>query len=398
MAKLSYYLDTRAAKPDRAPLKLVVRHKGTSAMLPIGVTLLPEEWDGARVVKHPQRATLNTLLSRRLADAEIWLLEQRALGNRVGSTATDIRDALARLIDGDDTPDTPPPLLIEGLLSIAESKTRPNTRTVYMYTVGRIRAYDKRADMRTYQEIDRAWLDGFSAWLSARGASPNTIAVNMRCICAAFNRAIDDGRITCYPFRRYKIKTERTAKRSLSIDDLRALINAPMPTPAAQRAIDYFVLILCLIGINIADLFELSEIRQGRVEYRRAKTGRLYSIKVEPEAAALIDKLRGRTRVVRAADDHPTIIAWQQWLNKRLKRIGSSVMCDGVPVCPELTSYWARHTWATIAASLDIPKETIAAALGHGGNSVTDIYIDFDRAKIDAANRRVIDYVLYDKR
>lgn len=60
---------------------------------------------------------------------------------------------------------------------------------------------------------------------------------------------------------------------------------------------------------------------------------------------------------------------------------------------PNITSYWARHTWATIAASLDIPKETIAAALGHGGNTTTDIYIDFDRRKVDEANRKVIDFL-----
>ena len=57
----------------------------------------------------------------------------------------------------------------------------------------------------------------------------------------------------------------------------------------------------------------------------------------------------------------------------------------------ELTSYWARHSWATIAASLDIPKDTIAHALGHGGNTVTDIYIDFDQRKVDEANRRVLE-------
>ena len=54
---------------------------------------------------------------------------------------------------------------------------------------------------------------------------------------------------------------------------------------------------------------------------------------------------------------------------------------------------WALHTSATIASSLDIPKETIAAALGHGGNTVTDIYIDFDQKKVDEANRKVIDHV-----
>ena len=56
---------------------------------------------------------------------------------------------------------------------------------------------------------------------------------------------------------------------------------------------------------------------------------------------------------------------------------------------PENRTGWG----ATIAAYLDIPKETIAAALGHGGNDVTDIYINFDQTKVDKANRRVIDYL-----
>ena len=69
------------------------------------------------------------------------------------------------------------------------------------------------------------------------------------------------------------------------------------------------------------------------------------------------------------------------------------------PAFKGLTTYWARHTWATIAAELDIPKETIAAALGHSiGNPVTSIYINFNTHKIDEANRRVLDYVLYYKR
>lgn len=68
------------------------------------------------------------------------------------------------------------------------------------------------------------------------------------------------------------------------------------------------------------------------------------------------------------------------------------------PLFPDISTYWARHTWATIAASLDIPKETISAALGHEiGSRVTSIYIDFDQKKVDEANRKVMDYVLYGK-
>ena len=81
-----------------------------------------------------------------------------------------------------------------------------------------------------------------------------------------------------------------------------------------------------------------------------------------------------------------------------MKRVGRGGKKVFTPLFPNLTTYWARHTWATIAASLDIPKETIAAALGHGGNTVTDIYIDFDQRKVDEANRKVIDWALYGKK
>ena len=91
-------------------------------------------------------------------------------------------------------------------------------------------------------------------------------------------------------------------------------------------------------------------------------------------------------------------------MNKALKqmgpyeRVGRGGKKIRHPLFPEITSYWARHSWATIAASLDIPKDTIAHALGHGGNTVTDIYIDFDQTKVDEANRKVLDWVLYGKK
>ena len=63
-----------------------------------------------------------------------------------------------------------------------------------------------------------------------------------------------------------------------------------------------------------------------------------------------------------------------------------------------MTTYWARHSWATIARSLRVSKDDIALALGHGAKTVTDIYIDDDMTFIDEANRKVLDWVLYGKR
>jgi integrase len=155
---------------------------------------------------------------------------------------------------------------------------------------------------------------------------------------------------------------------------------------------DLFKLSFYLIGINIIDLLHLNNIYKGRVEYNRAKTKRLYSIKVEPEAMAIIEKYRGKDYLLSYMDTNVTYRTVYKHLQKTLAESKDMFGVD------ELTTYWARHTWATIASELDIPKDTIAAALGHGGNSVTDIYINFDIKKVDEANRKVLDYVLYDKK
>ena len=143
------------------------------------------------------------------------------------------------------------------------------------------------------------------------------------------------------------------------------------------------------MGINIGDLLELpaGADTDGRISFNRKKTRRLYSIKVEPEARAIIDKYRGTVHLLNVADGCSSYRHFANRLNLNLHAIS-----------PSVTTYWARHSWATIAASLDIPDDTIALALGHAGaNSTTSIYIERDRRKIDAANRRVIDWVLYNK-
>jgi hypothetical protein len=158
-----------------------------------------------------------------------------------------------------------------------------------------------------------------------------------------------------------------------------------------------------LIGINIIDLCHLKNINGGRVEYQRSKTHRLYSVKVEPETLEIIERNKGKDWLINPLDAYDNYKDYAYRLNNALQAIGEvEIGKQGrktiKPLHPQLTTYWARHTWATIAASLDIPKETIAAALGHGGNTITDIYIDFDQRKVDDANRKVIDWVLYDKK
>jgi integrase len=114
------------------------------------------------------------------------------------------------------------------------------------------------------------------------------------------------------------------------------------------------------------------------------KTGKLYDLPVVDCAAALIERHRGVSRLLATCERYSSARHFTSFCNGQLQRINLPAL-HGIT----LTMYWARHTWATVAAGLDIPTDTIAAALGHGSHTVTDIYIRRDASKVDEALRQV---------
>lgn len=271
--------------------------------------------------------------------------------------------------------------------------------------------YDNNIKSRTFENISKDWLTGFDLFLQKTSPAINGRNIHFRNIRAVFNDALDNEITQNYPFRVFKIKTEQTVKRSLTLNEIRELF--AISDPCQQRTIDLFKLSIYLIGINPVDLCELKEIdSQGRINYRRRKTKKLYSIKVEPEAFEIINRYKGNNYlldILERYNDSQSFIASFDYL---LKRVGKCVLIQNpnfeithrhkyikecTPLFPHLSSYWARHTWATLASELDIPEDVISHALGHSystGAAVTQVYINFNRKKIDDANRKVIDYIL----
>lgn len=292
-------------------------------------------------------------------------------------------------------------------------KTNKGTIGVYKHTLDRIRLFDNNADEKKFEDIDLKWLTAFESFC-AKTANKNARNIHLRNIRAVFNHALDYEITTAYPFRRFKIRPEATRKRSLSVEELRDIFNYPVE-PYAELYRDMFALSFMLIGINSVDLWGLKAITRGRIDYKRAKTGRLYSIKVEPEAQRIINKHKGKNNLLCLADRWSDHRNFSHQCNKALHLIGANKnkggRCQGgapkktdkaikpIGLWPELTMYWARHSWATIAYSIGVSKDIIAQALGHSdGHDTTNIYIKEDSAQVDMANRRVLDWVLYGKR
>lgn len=401
-------LDKRRIKEDGTyPLVISFTFKSRTIRLPLNISLRPDQWDEKKraVVQHTQAPILNTIIKTRIAEMDTTLLQLQLSGELDNvSTTKDLKEVLASHLAPEEDPDetTLKGNFLPIFQQFTDSRNAPRTREIYRNTIRTLeKTLGEELSSLSFEDITPSFLRRLEGSLRAN-LSVNTIAIHLRNIRAVCSFAFDDGITSSYPFRKFSIRHQKTRKRSLPVEDLRAFFSADV-TDDQRPHLDMFKLIFFLIGINVVDLSRITIVEQGRIHYRRAKTGRLYSIKVEPEAQEIINRYMGKDHLLAFFDAYSNPRDYTSHINKALKKIGrTEVGKQGKrtynPLQPDISVYWARHSWATIAASLDIPKETIAHALGHGSETDTDVYIDFDMSKVDDANRKVIDWVLYGKR
>lgn len=222
----------------------------------------------------------------------------------------------------------------------------------------------------------------------------------MRSFRAVFNDAISNDITVNYPFRHFKIKTEETRKRSLSLEDLRDIRTMELEKWQEEYR-DMFMLMMYLGGINAADLFQAkkTDIVDGRLEYRRQKTHRLYSVKIEPEAMAIIKKYRGKRYLLNVLDRYSQYECYLAHMNKALKtfgrKLGKQKRVLSMGRWPELSTYWTRHSIATLCSHLGVNIDVISQILGHSfGNPTTAIYVRPDPKRADKAIRLAIDAII----
>lgn len=278
-------------------------------------------------------------------------------------------------------------------------RKKSNTWEVYRTTRNALQQYTGRTEL-DFSEIDYTFLKKFETRLLEEGKGVNYVAIHLRNIRSVFNRAIDEGLVglDLYPFRRFKIQQRPTQKRDISIENINRLITLKKGEETVslekneEQARDIFLLSFYLIGINMRDIYFLKpeNIRNGRLEYIRGKTHKPYSVKIEPEANEIIEKYKDPTgkMLMIFGSQYSDQRSFDKYTNKFLKRVSGKLELD-----ESMTTYYARHSWASIAANNGISKDIIARGLGHGTSTVTDIYIDFDMQLVDDANRKIIDLV-----
>ena len=244
----------------------------------------------------------------------------------------------------------------------------------------------------------------FQAYLLDKGLRRNTVSLYMRQLRAAYNYALDAGIITVdrTPFRNVFTGVEKTRKRALKANVVRKLIRYdPDEDKNLEFARDMFLFSIFMQGMSFVDIAHLTQeqIRDGKLTYRRKKTGKSLTIVIPPCAQAIIDTYRvkhpdcpylfpilfdpekGKERKFASA---------LRTYNNRLRRISEALKLD-----TPLSSYVARHTWASLARWNGVKETVICEAMGHSDIHTTAIYLDsLETDTIAAANRKVINSLL----
>lgn len=405
MANAKIILDTRRAKSDGS-FNVVIRitHFKKVYTINSGVSVMEKFWNekNSEVTRfHPNSKLLNLKVSK-----DFFSIQKAILKLEDDFCIEDLRN----LIDGKSKKKevTTFKSFADELISQMMQTSKTGNALVYQTAVNRLVAYCGK-DI-SFVDINFTLLDQFKHHLLISGLKLNSISNYFRSIRAIYNKAIKLKVIdrSYYPFYDISIKGEKTIKRALLEDDIYKLehILLKRETPptesytAVWKSLNYFLLSYYLIGMSFTDLAYLKpeNIEEGRVVFRRRKTHKYYNVKIFPKAEKILLKLASNNRNYLLSilpegtpedsiESKKIIKQWIKTTNKYLKRLSKEAEINR-----EITTYVARHTFATTAKRLGFSNELIAEAMGHEyGNKITNIYLDnFDGSVIDDMHYKVI--------
>jgi hypothetical protein len=266
---------------------------------------------------------------------------------------------------------------------------------------GMLVAYEKW--LRTDRTMKRVNQLNKEVTTTEKGMKDGGVYAHMRDLRTLFNEARrfynneDIGliKIKHYPFVKYKIGAPpKTRKRNIPVEQLIKLRSCEVePGGRAELARDLFLLSFYMCGMNAVDFYNLDSYnpQSTRLEYNRSKTSGVrdddafISIKIVSEARPLLDKYIGKLH-----QRYSTYNGLDTALSKGMKLLRK------ITGIPDITFYWARHTFATIARNkCQMDKDDIAEALNHvdGEHKITDIYIEKDWSIVDRVQAAVINFL-----
>jgi len=248
-----------------------------------------------------------------------------------------------------------------------------------------------------FSEIDTQWLKRYEIYLRQKNLGENTIGIRFRTFRVLYNIAIERKIVKSeyYPFKSYKVSKlhKDTIKRAIPKNDIIRILNYKTTNENIQFAIDIFSFSYFCGGINFKDIAHLTNknLIDNTLVYYRKKTKKLIKIPIKEPVIKIINKYQNSSSIYLFpifSEYHTTELKKENRLhkvieivNRKLKEVGIIL---NLPI--PLTTYVARHSYATVLKRSGVDIAIISETLGHSDLKTTQIYLDsFENEQIDKA-------------
>lgn len=401
MASIKILLKTNKQLSDgRHPIAIRIIKDRKTKFIFTGKHSLKEHWDsnlGLPNKKHPLHKELIIYLKKKLFDAETEVMDLEKDDKHF--TAGTVKDTLKRSTKGTNVFS-----FFDRVIEELDSMGKISTRNLYKHSRSILLKFTKEDKDLSFLQIDIPFLMRYERYMYTKGLRSSTICTYMDILKAVFNRAIKEKviKMDVSPFPEYEMQIPMTptTHRAISKDTIEKVFNYPVKEGTREyNALMYFTFSYYCWGINIVDIAKLKwkNIQDGRLIYIRSKTSKLYNIPVLEPVNEILKYYKSQKEIVKQDDyifpilkkgkhDSPQSIAKavkyaNRYTNKILRKIAKEIGYEG-----DITTYMARHTFATNLRNMDISTSKIQQMLGHTTERTTQVYLDsFKNNELDDA-------------
>ena len=396
---VSVLLDTRTInKEGTYPVKIKVYFQGKPKYYPTGICMsTKEELEEVLESKSKKNIEIQDIIGKELSRI---LKNVDILVERGTFSFSNLNNMLGKNIGGTLNE------MISAKIKELENEEKFGTSAFYKGTLSLLKRYMKH-DV-PIKEVTVEWLNGLEKFI-LKTANQTTVAMNMRNIRAIMNIAKQVGviRESDYPFGRgkYQIKEGSGKKKALNKKQLKAIAEYSDGSMTTEFYRDLWLFIYFCNGLNVADLISLkfSDIQNGEISFIRKKTKdrtrdvkRIYAA-ITPEMYSIINKWGNdpKKSVYIFPFLKPGDSAWEhekkkknltKLINKRMKMIGEKLNLG------KITTYVARHTYATVLRNEGVPISIISPMLGHSSVTTTEIYLADLESEYRAKNASLLSF------
>ena len=386
-----------------SPLMLQVSKGGKRQYQSLGVSVNPKFWDFSKNKPKsncPNREYILKLILNKQAELQQRMLELNA-EQKEYTTTTLLHDEHRKF-----EPKTVKQFYQE-LIEQYKANEKCGNRLIYKSSYNSINVFTNGNLEIPFSAIDVAWLNKYEKWLRSKGNKETTMSLMFRTLRSAYNKAIESkcARKSDYPFNDYRISkfdvsTEKRAIAKADVLKFSTDVHSIGKQQYVQLSKDIFIFSYLCGGINFTDIANLTKdniIEGKRLHYIRQKTGKLIKLGLSEEALKIIKRYavesKGYLFPILNAQLHKTPLQKQNRIHKMLGKVNKNLklLAAQLGVEANLTTYVARHSFASVLKKSGVNIALISEALGHSDLTTTQIYLDsFDNEQIDNAMKNLL--------